>query len=48
VLIAILLGIEVAGVLGALAAVPIAASVQVLVSELLRARQEPSAVIEPD
>ena len=47
VLIAILLGIEVAGVLGALAAVPIAASVQVLVSELLRARHEPATVIEP-
>ena len=38
VLIAILLGIEVAGILGALAAVPIAASIQVVVVELLQRR----------
>lgn len=38
VLIAILLGTEVAGVLGALAAIPIAGSVQVVVAELLQQR----------
>jgi predicted PurR-regulated permease PerM len=45
VLIAILLGTEVAGVLGALAAIPIAGSIQVVVAELLqqRAAQRESA-----
>jgi predicted PurR-regulated permease PerM len=38
VLIAILLGIEVAGVLGALVAVPLAGSIQVVIAELLQAR----------
>lgn len=38
VLIAILLGVEVAGILGALAAVPVAASIQVVVAELLQRR----------
>ena len=39
VLIAIILGTEIAGILGALAAIPIAGSIQVLVSELLAQRE---------
>ena len=45
VLIAILLGTEVAGILGALAAIPIAGSLQVIVAELLAARNKPQTVI---
>lgn len=40
VLIAILLGTEIAGVLGALAAIPIAGSIQVILAELLREREQ--------
>jgi predicted PurR-regulated permease PerM len=40
VLVAILVGTEIAGVLGALAALPIAGSIQVIVTEVLEARKE--------
>jgi predicted PurR-regulated permease PerM len=40
ILIAILIGAEVAGVLGALAAIPVAGSIQVLILDFLRARRE--------
>ncbi len=42
VLIAILLGTELAGVLGALAAIPVAGSVQVVIAELFHERGVPS------
>ena len=47
VLIAIILGTETAGILGALAAIPIAGSIQVIISELLdqRNRRQPSSTI---
>lgn len=49
VLIAILLGIEVAGILGALAAIPIAGSIQVVISELLdHRRRSPSPLTISD
>ncbi|MDQ6935742.1 MAG: AI-2E family transporter [Actinomycetota bacterium] len=52
VLIAIILGTEIAGILGALAAIPLAGSIQVLISELLeqqdrRRRPPPPAEAEP-
>jgi len=47
VLIAIILGTEVAGILGALAALPIAGSIQVLILELLKNRKDGSSVVEP-
>lgn len=47
VLIAIILGTEVAGVLGALAALPIAGSIQVLIHELLKNRKDGASVAEP-
>jgi predicted PurR-regulated permease PerM len=40
ILVAVLVGAEVAGVLGALAAIPVAGSIQVLVADFLRARRE--------
>lgn len=40
VLVAILLGTEIAGVLGALVAIPVAGSIQVIIRELLQHRQE--------
>ncbi len=40
ILIAILVGAEVAGVLGALAAIPVAGAIQVLIVDYLRARRE--------
>jgi predicted PurR-regulated permease PerM len=40
ILIAVLVGAEVAGVLGALAAIPVAGSIQVLVNDFLQARRE--------
>lgn len=43
VLVAIVLGTEVAGILGALAAIPVAGAVQVILSEVLRQRGERSA-----
>jgi predicted PurR-regulated permease PerM len=42
VLIAVLLGAEIAGILGALAAIPVAGAVQVLIIDFLRARRERS------
>jgi len=42
VLVAILVGTEVAGILGALAAIPVAGSIQVIVSESLDQRENPS------
>ncbi len=47
VLIAIILGTEVAGILGALAAIPIAGSIQVIISELLeqRNRRRPTPTV---
>jgi predicted PurR-regulated permease PerM len=45
VLIAILLGTEVAGILGALAAIPVAGSLQVIVEEVLAARDKPQTVL---
>jgi predicted PurR-regulated permease PerM len=48
VLVAILIGAEVAGILGALAAIPVGGSVQVVMNELLRHRRaEPSGVAAP-
>jgi predicted PurR-regulated permease PerM len=46
VLVAILIGAELAGILGALAAIPVAGSISVIVSELLRWRRE-SRVLQP-
>ena len=43
VLIAILIGVEVAGILGALAAIPVGGSVQVVMTELLRHRRAQAA-----
>jgi predicted PurR-regulated permease PerM len=40
VLVAILLGTEIAGILGALIAIPVAGSVQVVIGELIRQRDE--------
>ena len=40
VLIAILLGTEIAGILGALIAIPVAGSIQVVIQELLQRRDE--------
>ena len=40
ILIAVLIGEEVAGVLGALAAIPVAGAIQVLLEDFLRARRE--------
>jgi predicted PurR-regulated permease PerM len=49
VLIAIILGTEVAGILGALAAIPVAGSIQVLISEVLAQRElgQPAPATEP-
>jgi predicted PurR-regulated permease PerM len=47
VLIAVLIGAELAGVLGALAAIPIAGTVQAIMRELLRYRRETAAVEAP-
>jgi predicted PurR-regulated permease PerM len=46
VLIAILLGVEIAGILGALVSVPIAGSVQVIVAELMRSHRERPSEVE--
>jgi predicted PurR-regulated permease PerM len=46
VLISVLIGAELAGVLGALAAIPVAGSIQVILRELLRSRRGESA-LEP-
>ena len=40
VLVAILLGTDVAGILGALIAIPVAGSIQVIIRELLQRRDE--------
>jgi predicted PurR-regulated permease PerM len=40
VLVAILLGTEIAGILGALIAIPVAGSVQVIIRELLQRRED--------
>ena len=40
VLVAILLGTEIAGILGALMAIPVAGSIQVIVGELIQRREE--------
>ena len=40
VLISVLVGAELAGILGALAAIPVAGAIQVLISDYLRARRE--------
>lgn len=47
VLIAILLGTEVAGVLGALAAIPIAGAIQVILADLLVQRRERADLVAP-
>jgi predicted PurR-regulated permease PerM len=47
-LIAVLIGAEVAGVLGALGAIPIAASLQAVLRELRRQRMEQHAAVLPD
>ncbi|MEA2370252.1 MAG: hypothetical protein QOH12_646 [Solirubrobacteraceae bacterium] len=44
---AILIGTEVAGILGALAAIPVAGSIQVILTELLDARRESAGLAEP-
>lgn len=49
VLIAILLGTEIAGILGALAAIPVAGSIQVIIGEVLEQRKNrPSPLRTPD
>lgn len=40
VLVAILLGTEIAGILGALIAIPVAGSIQIIIRELLQRREE--------
>jgi predicted PurR-regulated permease PerM len=40
VLIAVLVGAEIAGILGALAAIPVAGAIQVILVDYLRARRE--------
>jgi predicted PurR-regulated permease PerM len=40
VLVAILLGTEIAGILGALIAIPVAGSIQVVIGELIQRRDE--------
>ena len=47
VLIALLIGAEIAGVLGALAAIPVAGSISVIASELVRWRREASLHLSP-
>jgi predicted PurR-regulated permease PerM len=47
VLIAILIGADLAGVLGALIAIPIAGSLQVILREVLTARKERAEAPEP-
>jgi predicted PurR-regulated permease PerM len=46
VLIAIILGTEIAGILGALAAIPVAGAIQVILAELITHR--PSAIVDPE
>jgi predicted PurR-regulated permease PerM len=46
VLIAIILGTEVAGILGALAAIPVAGSIQVVISELIDQRKSAGTLLE--
>jgi predicted PurR-regulated permease PerM len=46
VLIAIILGTEMAGILGALAAIPVAGAIQVILAELVRHR--PGAIVDPE
>jgi len=48
VLIAVLLGASVAGILGALAAIPVAGSIQVVVRDVLTRRQEAAAAVATD
>jgi predicted PurR-regulated permease PerM len=47
ILIAVLIGAELAGILGALAAIPVAGTVQVLIVEWLQLRRERNALAEP-
>jgi predicted PurR-regulated permease PerM len=47
VLVSILIGADLAGILGALMAIPIAGSLQVIVAEVLAARRERLAVVNP-
>lgn len=47
VLVSVLVGAELAGILGALAAIPVAGTLQVLIRDQLAARREPSGAAEP-
>lgn len=47
VLVAILLGTEIAGILGALAAIPVAGSIQVVLNEVLQRREAPAGAPDP-
>jgi predicted PurR-regulated permease PerM len=47
ILIAVLIGAELAGILGALAAIPVAGTIQVLLVEWLQVRRERNALAEP-
>jgi predicted PurR-regulated permease PerM len=47
VLVSILIGADLAGVLGALAAIPIAGSIQVILAEVLTARRQRIAAVNP-
>jgi predicted PurR-regulated permease PerM len=47
VLVAVLLGASIAGILGALAAIPVAGSIQVVLREVLATRRERAAIAEP-
>ncbi len=47
VLVAVLLGASIAGILGALAAIPVAGSIQVVLREVLAGRRQPPSVPEP-
>jgi len=47
VLVALLIGAEIAGILGALAAIPVAGSISVVAGELVRCRREASLQLSP-
>ena len=47
VLVSILIGADLAGVLGALVAIPVAGSLQVILAEVTAARSERAAVVNP-
>jgi predicted PurR-regulated permease PerM len=48
VLVAVLIGGTIAGVLGALLAIPVAGSLQVMLTELIPRKAEPATAARPD